>query len=218
MKEKLKNLGIAINNDELLNEALTHTSYANEHKTKSYERLEFLGDAVLELITSDYFYKNFEYSEGKMSKLRASYVCEEALDEYAKHLNLKKYIKVGHGQSKNINETIIADVFEAILAVIYLENNLEVARKYVLDLMVPYIEKNVSFNKDYKSTLQELVQSDQKSIEYKVVKETGPAHDKYFEVEVIIEDLVYGKGSGKSKKIAEQNAAKNAFSKCSKKR
>lgn len=218
MKEKLKDLGITINNDELLNEALTHTSYANEHKINSYERLEFLGDAVLELITSDYFYKNFEYSEGKMSKLRASYVCEEALDEYAKHLNLKKYIKVGHGQLKNINETIIADVFEAVLAVIYLENNLEVARKYVINLMAPYIEKNVSFNKDYKSALQELVQSDQKCIEYRVVKETGPAHDKYFEVEVIIEDLVYGKGSGKSKKIAEQNAAKNAFSKCSKKR
>ncbi len=216
MKEKLKEYGIIIQNESLLRTALTHSSYSNEHSTENYERLEFLGDAVLELVTSEYFFLNTDYNEGKMSKVRASYVCEEALFEYAKDISLSKYILVGHGQEKDVNSTIIADVFESVLAVIYLENGLAVVKKFILDLILPYIENNVQFMYDYKSLLQEMVQTDKKSLEYVLVSETGPAHKKCFTVEVQIDDLVYGKGSGSSKKEAEQKAAKDAYQKSSK--
>ena len=216
MKEKLKEYGINIQNESLLRTALTHSSYSNEHGTENYERLEFLGDAVLELVTSEYFFLNTNYNEGKMSKVRASYVCEEALYEYAKDISLSKYILVGHGQEKDVNSTIIADVFESVLAVIYLENGLSVVKKFILDLILPYIEKDVQFMYDYKSLLQEMVQTDKKSLEYVLVSETGPAHKKCFTVEVRIDNLVYGKGSGSSKKEAEQKAAKDAYQKSSK--
>lgn len=213
MKEKLETLGIIINNTDLLKTALTHSSYSNEKKCENYERLEFLGDAVLELISSEYLYLNTNYQEGNMSKIRASYVCEEALATYAKDIDLEKYILVGHGQEKNINNTIIADVFESVLAVIYLEKGLEVAKKYIFDLMIPYIEKHIRFNYDYKSLLQEMVQTTKKSLEYVVISENGPAHDRTFTVEVKINNMVYGTGIGHSKKEAEQNAAKNAYQK-----
>lgn len=216
MKEKLEEYGINIQNESLLRTALTHSSYSNEHGAKNYERLEFLGDAVLELVTSEYFFLNTDYNEGKMSKVRASYVCEEALYEYAKDISLSNYILVGHGQEKDVNSTIVADVFESVLAVIYLENGLAVAKKFILDLILPYIENNVQFMYDYKSLLQEMVQTDKKSLEYVLVSETGPAHKKCFTVEVRIDNLVYGKGSGSSKKEAEQKAAKDAYQKSSK--
>lgn len=211
MKQKLIEYGIDIKNDELLLNALTHSSYSNEHETPNYERLEFLGDAVLQLITSEYFFLNTSYNEGDMSKIRASYVCEEALYNYAQDIELKKYIRVGHGQEKNINATIIADVFESLLAVIYLENGLEVVKKFVLDLILPYIEKNVQFIHDYKSLLQEMVQTDKKSLDYVLVDETGPAHEKTFTIEVRIDGMIYGRGIGRSKKEAEQNAARDAY-------
>ncbi len=199
---------------ELLNEALTHSSYSNEHKgTINYERLEFLGDAVLELITSEYFYKNTNYKEGIMTKKRASFVCEKALAHYSKDLGIDKYIKVGHGQLDNINDTIIADVFESVLGAIYLTHGLDVAREYINEIIVPYIEKDFIFFGDYKSMLQEYVQTDKKSLEYVLVNEYGESHDKTFEVEVKINDIVYGKGIGKSKKEAEQNAAFDAYKK-----
>ncbi len=213
MKETLESLNIKINNTKLLNTALTHSSYSNEHHVESYERLEYLGDAVLELITSEYFYLNTNYDEGKMSKIRASYVCEEALATYAKDLKIEKHILVGHGQEKDINDTIIADVFESILAVIYLENGLEVAKKYVLDIITPYINKHVEFNFDYKSLLQEMVQTNRKSLNYVLVSEEGPAHKRTFTVEVHIDGMTYGKGVGRSKKEAEQKAAKDAYQK-----
>lgn len=197
------------NNNPILNIALTHSSYANEHNCDDYERLEFLGDAVLELVMSEFFYKKTELKEGDMTKKRASYVCEEALEEYAKSINLKKSIKVGHGI--DANTTIVADVFEAVVATIYLNSGLSKAREFVLDIAEPYINKNVVFLSDYKSYLQEMVQTDQKSVEYHVIKESGPAHDRTFEVEVIIDNCVFAKGIGKSKKAAEQNAAKNAI-------
>ena len=199
-----------INNDNpLLNIALTHASYANENNCDDYERLEFLGDAILELIVSEYFYKNTSLTEGEMTKKRSSYVCEEALDEYAKSIDLKEYIKVGNGI--NANSAIIADVFEAVIAVIYLNSGLAKAREFVLDIAKNYIDENVIFLSDYKSYLQELVQTDQRSVEYRVVKETGPAHDREFEVEVLVDHIVFAKGKGKSKKMAEQDAAKNAI-------
>lgn len=204
---------IYIKNKNLLEIAFTHSSYSNENHCENYERLEFLGDAVLELITSDYFYKETSYQEGDMSKIRASFVCEKALATYAKEIGLVEYIRVGHGQMKNINDTIIADVFEAVLGAIYLDQGFETAKKYIDDIIIPYIKQDTKFLSDYKSILQEMVQTDKKSLEYKLIRETGPAHNKKFEMEVRIDDMVYGVGVGKSKKEAEQNAAYDAITK-----
>ncbi len=212
----LKELGININNKKLLYTALTHSSYSNEYGGENYERLEFLGDSVLQLIMSEYFYKNAHLSEGDMSKTRASYVCEAALFEYSKKINLIPYIKVGHGLDHTENETIIADIFEAVLAVIYLDQGYDVAKDYIYKIVVPYIEENKIFLSDYKSHLQEMVQTEKKSLEYVLVSETGPAHDKRFKINVLVDNIVFGTGIGKSKKEAEQNAAKDAIKKAAK--
>ena len=212
----LEKYDIKITNEELLLEALTHSSYSNEHDCNNYERLEFLGDAVLEAITSEYFYLNTNEKEGAMSKIRASYVCENALAFYAKQIGIDKYIRVGNGQLHDINDTIIADTFESVLAVIFLECGFDVAKKYIYETVIPYIKEERDFLSDYKTKLQEMVQTDKKSLEYEVINEEGPAHDKTFEVVVKIDDIVYGKGIGKSKKEAEQNAALDALNKCAK--
>lgn len=209
----LSKYGISSDN-KILSVALTHTSYANEHNIKSYERLEYLGDAILELVISEYLYKNTNLSEGQMSKKRSMYVCEEALDVYAKEINLANYIKIGNGL-QDCNASIIADVFEAVIATIYLNNGLSKAKEFIYDIIVPKIEEGNVYLSDYKSYLQELVQTNQKTIEYIVVKEEGPSHDKIFEIEVHIDGINYGKGIGKSKKEAEQNAAKDAIKKSS---
>lgn len=201
-------------NEDLLTEALTHSSYSNEHKdSKNYERLEYLGDAVLELITSEYFYRNTNCKEGEMTKKRASFVCEQALAHYAKDLGIDKLIRVGHGQIGKVNDTIVADVFESVLGAIYLTHGLDVSKEYVYDVVVPYIKKDFMFLGDYKTLLQEYVQTDRKSLEYVLTNEYGEAHDKTFEVEVKIDGILYGKGIGKSKKEAEQNAALDAYKK-----
>ena len=212
----LKKYDIKIKNEELLLEALTHSSYSNEHNTPNYERLEFLGDAVLEAITSEYFYLNTDEKEGAMSKIRASYVCENALAFYAKEIGIDKYIRVGNGQLHDINDTIIADVFEAVLAVIFLECGFDVAKKYIYQTVIPSIVAKKDFLSDYKTKLQEMVQTDKKSLEYDVINESGPAHDKTFEVVVKIDNIIYGRGIGKSKKEAEQNAALDAINKSAK--
>ena len=212
----LEKYGIKINDGKLLDIALTHSSYSNEHDCENYERLEYLGDAVLQVIISEYLYKNTDLPEGVMSKTRASYVCEKACAEYAKKVGYIPYIKLGHGQINNLNDTIIADVFEAILGCIYLDQGFMTAKKYIYEVIIPYIEEGYQFFDDYKTALQEMVQTDKKSVEYRLVSEDGPAHDKTFEVDVVIDDIVYGHGVGKSKKEAEQNAAYDAFSKCAK--
>lgn len=208
----LSDYKIELNESGLINVALTHSSYSNECGGDNYERLEFLGDAILEAVSSEYFYLNTNLSEGDMSKKRASYVCENALFEYSKKIGLIPYIKVGNGMDKD-NETIVADVFESVLAVIYLEKGFDAVRKYILDIMIPYIESNTVFYSDYKSHLQELVQTDKKSLDYIVVSETGPAHDKTFVVSVFVDGIKFGHGIGKSKKEAEQKAAKDAIEK-----
>ena len=207
----LEKYNITIKNKDLLLTALTHSSYANEHECNSYERLEYLGDAVLQVIVSDYLFTYENLSEGEMSKKRASYVCEDALFSYSKDIGYEPYIRVGHGQLDNINETIIADVFEAILGVIYLDQGFEIAKSYIYDVVIPYIKKKVVFLTDYKSALQEDVQTTKKSVEYVLINEEGPAHNKTFVVEARVDGILYGKGSGKSKKDAEQAAAKDAF-------
>lgn len=209
----LKDLGIEIKNKDLLKVALTHSSYSNEYGGENYERLEFLGDSVLQLIMSEYFYKNTNLSEGDMSKTRASYVCEAALFEYSKKINLIPAIKVGNGLDHTENETIIADIFEAVLAVIYLDKGYEIAKNYIYDIVIPYIERKQVFLSDYKSHLQEMVQTERKSLEYVLINETGPAHDKRFTVNVLVDGIVFGTGTGKSKKEAEQASAKDAIKK-----
>lgn len=209
----LSNLGIEIDNKELLRVALTHSSYSNEYGGENYERLEFLGDSVLQLIMSEYFYKNHDLNEGDMSKTRASFVCENALYEYSKKIGLIPYVRVGHGLDHTENETIIADVFEAVLAVIYLDKGYDVAKNYIYSVVIPFVRDKKVFLSDYKSHLQEMVQTERKSLEYVLVEESGPAHDKTFKVQVLVDNIVFGTGIGKSKKDAEQKAAKDAIKK-----
>ena len=210
----LKRFNIKIKNQVLIETALTHSSYANEDKSSEcYERLEYLGDAVLELVISEYFYLNTNYKEGEMTKRRANYVCEKALATYARNLGIDKLIRLGHGQTHNLNDTIIADVFEAVCGAIYLDQGYDVVKNYIDTIVIPYIKKGMDFNSDYKTKLQELVQTDRKSLEYEVLKEYGESHNKTFEVAVKIDGITYGKGIGKSKKEAEQMAALDAFNK-----
>ncbi len=217
MEELFKRLGIEPKDKKLYERAFCHSSYVNEHNLKAdYERLEFLGDAVLDLVVADYLYSNFDQEEGYMTKVRASYVCENALAEYAKDLELHRYIKVGHGEESDggkYKRAITADIFEAMTGAIYIDLGYATARRVLLSIIVPYIkDPKVTFFSDYKSALQEFVQTEQKSLVYHLVKEEGPAHDRRFTIEVKIDDIVYGKGIGGSKKEAEQEAAKSALS------
>lgn len=215
----LKNLGLVPKNIEYYNIAFTHTSYSNENNLNySYERLEFLGDAILELVITDYLYRNTTSKEGEMTKLRASYVCENALYEYAKEIKLNKYIKVGHGEQKSGGQSkkvIMADVFEAVIGAIYLDLGYNKAKEYIDKIVIPHIQnhENNDFLRDYKSELQEMVQTNKKSVSYEVINEEGPAHNKTFEVVAKVEGIIYGKAKAGSKKEAEQLAAKEALSK-----
>ena len=213
----LDDLNIPYTNLEYYNQAFTHTSYANENNTESYERLEYLGDAVLELIMSEYLYKTTNEPEGKMTKLRSSYVCENALYEYSCLLGLNEEIKLGRGESERDgkhNKTIVADIFESFIGAIFLDCGFDVVKTFIYTHIVPLIENHsIDFIEDYKSVLQELVQTDRKSLTYEVVEESGPAHDKTFKIVVKIDDIVYGEGVAHSKKEAEQLAAKSALKK-----
>ncbi len=217
MEELLKKIGVIPNNKKLYEQAFTHTSYSFEHNLKeSYETLEFLGDAIVDLVVSDYLYNSKLYEEGEMTKIRASYVCENALYEYGMDLGFSQYIKVGHGETitgGKYKKAIVADVFEALMGAIYIDLGYEKVKQVALGIIVPYIEdKNKVFFSDYKSALQEAVQTDKKSLEYILIEESGPSHQKYFKIEVKVDGIVFGIGEGGSKKEAEQNAAKNALS------
>lgn len=214
--EILKKLNIPYHDTKLYLRALTHSSFANENNTESYERLEYLGDAILEFIMSEYLYEISDYAEGKMTKLRSHYVCENALYEYSLLLGLNEYIRFGNGQISDGKycKAIVADVFESFIAAMYLDIGIEEVKKFIYKHVVPLIETNaLDFFNDYKSMLQELVQTDKKSLEYKIVDEYGPAHQKTFSVVVKIDDIVYGSGTAGSKKEAEQLAAKDALKK-----
>jgi len=215
--EILDRLGITPNKEKLYIEAFTHTSYSNENQTKSYERLEYLGDAVLELLMSEYLYKNTECKEGDLTKLRAHYVCENALYEYSLRLNLNKELLLGKGEEESggrNRKTIVADIFEAFIGAMFLDQGLETVKKFLYEHIIPIIEKKeISFFDDYKSVLQELVQTDKRSLEYVLINEEGPSHNKEFTINVVINDIVYGTGTAHSKKEAEQLAAKDALTK-----
>ena len=211
-----ESLGIETKNENLYLEAFTHTSYANEKNVNSYERLEYLGDAVLELIMSEYLYKKTDYEEGTMTKLRSSYVCEAALYEYSLKLGLNEYLRLGHGEREHggkYRKAIVADIFEAFIGAMYLDKGLEFTSNYLNEKIIKHINNNYEFFHDYKTKLQELVQTDKKSLEYVIIREEGPAHDRTFEVEVRIDGILYGTGIGNSKKKAEQEAAREALEK-----
>lgn len=214
-------LGVNFDNIDLLDNALTHSSYANQYNlpyNQHNERLEFLGDAVLSIVISEYLYKKYKNKpEGKLTKIRAGVVCESSLAEIARNLNISKYLRIGKGEELSggrEKDSLIADACEAIIAAIYLDKGIEVVKKFIIRNFSDKVEltgKGKSYN-DYKTRLQELVQKDTlAAIKYIVVSESGPDHNKIFETEVYINDKCYGRGIGKSKKEAEQNAAKEAL-------
>lgn len=221
MKAEIKGLqqklGYAFNDESLLMRALSHSSYVNENHSAgdSNERLEFLGDSVLGFITAENFYNNYKkLPEGELTKLRAATVCEKSLAGFAQQLDLGSYLLLGKGENitggRN-RPSIQADAFEAIIAAIYLDGGMEEARKFVLKYIEEAIRQHQSF-KDYKTMLQEVVQRNPgELVEYVLVGESGPDHDKRFAVEVHLNSNVIGKGIGKSKKRAEQEAAREAL-------
>ena len=198
--------------------ALTHSSYANENKCESYERLEFLGDSILGFVTAEYLFENFkELPEGKLTKMRAALVCEKSLHGFAKQLNISKYMRLSYGElhtGGNERASILADMFESVTAAIYIDSgDLDEARKFILRYIIP-ASKNINARpfKDYKTTLQEIIQQNpEETIHYNVVSESGPDHNKHFVVEVCLNSNVVGKGGGRSKKEAEQQAAREAL-------
>jgi len=204
-------IGYVFKNKNLLQTALTHKSFTNEHQGDNNERLEFLGDAVLGLVISNHLYTSLALNEGDMSKKRAQIVCEQALYTYASKIGLRDYLIVGQGEEE-IQKSLIADSFEAILAAVYLEAGLKKATEVIEKLVIPFMNE-VKTIKDYKSTLQEYVQADKRSLEYIEKETTGPAHAKQFVIEVKMDGIKMGTGKGKTKKLAEQNAAREALEK-----
>lgn len=205
-------------NKNLLDEALTHTSYANENGVRSNEKLEFLGDSILEFVSSEFMYVKYPYlNEGELTKARATVVCEDSLYEIAKKHNISEYIKVGHSERAhggNFKSTILADSIEAIIAAIYFDGGLDEAKKFILDNFSDKAEeasKSVGI-KDYKTVLQEKLQENgDVNIEYRIIKEIGPDHDKTFTAEVLLNGKFLAQGVGKSKKMAEMQAAKKVL-------
>lgn len=214
-----KEIGYTFKNKELLHEALSHSSYANETKNgrNSNERLEFLGDSVLSIVVSVHLFRHFKHlPEGDLTKIRASLVCEKALFEFAHKIDLGKYILLGKGEENSGGRTrpsIVSDAFEAVIAAVYLDGGMEAAEKYVLS----FIPKNLSANsskalQDYKTMLQEIIQRNpEERVEYVLADQTGPDHDRKFVVQVQLNSNVIGTGEGHSKKQAEQAAAKEAL-------
>ena len=210
-------IGYEFKNKAYLETALTHSSYANEKQLSKdcNERLEFLGDSVLGIITAEYFYHNLAHlPEGEMTKKRAACVCEKSLFGFAKKINLGRFMLLGRGEEHTGGRnraSILADAFEAVIGAIYLDGGLENARKFVLDFVKEAAARQLSF-KDYKTELQEIIQKNPaEHLTYVLVGESGPDHDKRFEVEVHLNSNVIGRGIGTSKKKAEQLAAKEAL-------
>ena len=212
-------LGYTFQNPRLLENALTHSSFANERKAgayKSNERLEFLGDSVLGMVTAVYLFHKENGPEGELTKLRAALVCEKALCSYARELELGRYLLLGRGEARTggaDRPSILADAFEAVTAAIYLDGGMEAARVFLL----PFLNMELSNHrrlhfKDYKTTLQEIIQQNpEEQLDYVLTGESGPDHDKTFRVEVHLNSNVIGKGRGRSKKEAEQQAAREAL-------
>lgn len=215
-----EHLGISFQQKALLKEAFTHSSYVNEHRKQRLsdnERLEFLGDAVLELAVSQYLYRNNkDMPEGEMTKLRAAIVCEPSLKNFAEELEFGKFLRLGKGEQQTGGRerpAILADAFEAFLGALYLDQGFDNVLDFLNIHVFPKLTTGAfSHAMDYKSQLQEFVQQhkDQK-IEYRIIEEKGPSHNKEFVAEVVIQEKAAGNGTGRTKKEAEQRAAKNAL-------
>ena len=216
-------LGYTFKNRDFVRTALTHSSYSNEMRTKNVmavcnERMEFLGDSVLSIVTSEYIFGKYtDLPEGELTKIRANSVCEGALFEYAGEIRLGDYIYLGNGEEKSggrNHKAILADAFEAVLAAIYLDGGIEPVRKFLLPFIITKTEKLIKAGRreDYKSHLQQFVQKSPGDIlEYVLAGEEGPAHDKCFHFEVKLNNNTIGKGSGGTKREAEQQAAREAL-------
>ncbi len=219
-------IGYSFSDKNILIAALTHSSFANEHKTKNKEikcneRLEFLGDSVLSIIVSEYLFEKYpDIPEGELTKLRAAVVQSSALSSYARKINLGDYLYLGNGEEKNNGRTRqsnLENAFEALLAAIYLDagkNGKQFVKKFLLPFVTDELSKLIGegLHTDYKTELQQLIQQAEGDyLEYVTVSETGPDHDKIFEVEAKLNSNVIGTGKGRSKREAEQNAAKQAL-------
>ncbi|MCR5761589.1 MAG: ribonuclease III [Sphaerochaetaceae bacterium] len=212
-----KNAGISLNNLSLLDNAFTHSSYANEAKSsgiKDNERLEFLGDSVLSVVVSGYLYENTSGDEGEYTKIRSYVVSEDSLSEIAHKLNVDKYILIGKGEEltggRN-KKAILADCMEAIFAAVYIDKGFDYIKTFILKLLVPQINEVLSnkHKKDYKTMLQEYVQKKYKKVpKYTLIKTEGPEHDQVFYYMVEFQGKQFGPAGGKNKKEAEQNVAK----------
>ncbi len=217
----LKNRGITVKKMDLIDQAFVHSSYLNEHKQAKHdnERLEFMGDAVLQLWVSNQLMRlPHPLSEGKMTTLRAQLVCEEALASYTRQLQLNQFIKLGVGEEKTggrDRDSILADMFEALLGALYLEEGMAPIDHLLGEVILPLLKNpEQHLQVDFKTKLQEYVQADlRKSVSYEVVHVSGPSNRPEFEVQVIMDGIILGSGKGNSKKKAEQNAAQNAFEK-----
>ncbi len=213
---------ISYKNIDLYYEAFVHPSFANEHKLDfDYERLEFLGDAILDFLVGEFIYKTKHIQEGDMTKLRAKFVCEQANGDYTDELNLHSCLMVGKGakiQGEDKKISVLGNLFESFLGALYLDLGMEEARRLLEKIVFPKIlENNCEFFVDYKSKLQEYIQAEsRKGVEYFVVNEKGPAHSKMFEVVVLHDNTKLGRGIGRTKKDAEQQAAKDALEKLAK--
>lgn len=212
-------IGYVFRDKELIRRALTHSSYANErkiNKIEDYERLEFLGDAVLELVSSEFLFReNPDMPEGKMTKTRASMVCEPALAFCARDIGLESYIYLGKGEETTggrKRESIISDVMEALIGAIYLDGGFENSKQFIHKFILSDLEEKVLFY-DAKTILQEEVQKNGMDVTYVLASEKGPEHDKTFFVEAYQGETLIGKGNGRSKKAAEQQAAYEALKK-----
>lgn len=218
MTELEKTIGYTFNDPKLLEEALTHSSYTNGKHLRSNERLEFLGDSVLSIVVSEYLFENLtNLPEGQLTKIRASVVCENALFPFARKIDLGKYIFLGKGEEMTggrERHSILADAFEALIAAIFLDGGMECARSFILPFIPPLEKlKNGRFLLgDYKTVLQEIIQKNpEEKITYDISGESGQAHNKLFTANVLLNGQIIGTGAGKSKKEAEQNAAKEAI-------
>ena len=201
-------------NPALLRIALTHTSYANESRTpvKHNERLEFLGDSVLQIVSADYLFHAYaDRPEGDLTRIRASLVSEGALFQFAQEIDLGEYLRLGRGEERcggRTRPSVVSDAFEALIAALYLDGGMDVARSFIL----PFITEGKHAEADYKTRLQEIVQQNpEERLSYVVESESGPDHDKTFTFEVLLNGAVVGRGEGHSKKEAEQMAAKKAL-------
>ena len=200
-------------NKELLITALTHSSYANESKTPTLynERLEFLGDSVLSVVVANYLFHHSTRPEGELSRMRASLVSEDALFQFAQEINLGEYLRLGRGEERcggRTRPSVVSDAFEAVIAALYLDGGMEVAKSFIL----PFITEGKHAEADYKTRLQEIVQQNpEERLSYVVESESGPDHDKHFVVAVRFNSDKVARGEGRSKKMAEQHAAREAL-------